>query len=127
MKNAISWFEIPVADFERGKKFYETVLDAKMQDFDMGSPEHKMAFFPSEVEADAVGGAIMSGPGYEPSEKGALVYLNAGEDLADALSRVENAGGKIYMPKTAIGDGEHGYMALFQDSEGNRVAFHSNK
>lgn len=127
MKNAVSWFEIPVADFERGKKFYETVLGAEMQDFDMGSPEHKMAFFASARELDAVGGAIMSGPGYEPSEKGALVYLNGGEDLAVPLSRVEKAGGKIHMPKTAIGDGEHGYMALFQDSEGNRVALHSNK
>lgn len=28
--NAVTWFEIPVADFARATKFYETVLDAKL-------------------------------------------------------------------------------------------------
>ena len=27
--NAITWFEIPVADTSREKKFYETILDIK--------------------------------------------------------------------------------------------------
>lgn len=127
MKNAINWFEIPVADFERAKKFYETVLETKMHEFDMGSAEHKMAFFPSDADKQSVGGGIMSGPGYEPSEKGALVYLNAGEDLSHALSLVEKAGGKVHMPKTAIGEGENGFMAVIFDTEGNRIAFHSWK
>jgi predicted enzyme related to lactoylglutathione lyase len=34
------------------------------------------------------------------------------------------AGGKIVAPKTEISP-EHGYMALFIDTEGNRVALHS--
>jgi hypothetical protein len=42
------------------------------------------------------------------------------------LDKVEPAGGKILMPKSLIS--EHwGYMALFEDTEGNRVALHSNK
>jgi predicted enzyme related to lactoylglutathione lyase len=39
------------------------------------------------------------------------------------LSRIEKAGGLGVIPKTAIG--ENGYVAIFPDSEGNRVAFHS--
>jgi hypothetical protein len=41
------------------------------------------------------------------------------------LDRIESAGGKIYQPKTKISD-EHGFMGVFIDTEGNRVALHSN-
>ena len=124
MKNAINWYEIPVTDFSRAKSFYEEVLGAKMEVMTMEEMGMEMAFFPANLE-EGVGGGIVSGPGYEPSERGSLVYLNGGEDLSNPLSRVEQAGGKVLIPKTAIG--ENGYMAHFTDSEGNRVAFHSWK
>ena len=57
---------------------------------------------------------------------GPLVYLNAEPDLAIVLGRVERAGGKVTVPKRQISP-EHGYMAVFIDSEGNRVALHSTK
>ena len=41
------------------------------------------------------------------------------------LAQVEKAGGKIVMPKTSTGG--NGFMALFKDTEGNRVALHSMK
>ena len=53
-----------------------------------------------------------------------MIYLNANPDLSDALSRVEQAGGKVTMPKTGIG--ENGFMAFFIDTEGNRMGMHSN-
>ncbi len=31
MKNAINWFEIPVKNFDKAQKFYETILGADMQ------------------------------------------------------------------------------------------------
>jgi predicted enzyme related to lactoylglutathione lyase len=54
------------------------------------------------------------------------VYLNCDPDLQPVLGRVTNAGGKILLEKTNIGDGL-GYMAHILDSEGNRVALHSMK
>ncbi len=123
MKNAINWFEIPVKNFEKSKSFYEEVLDAKMERVDMEEFGSTMAFLPSDWQDGAIGGSIISGPGYEPSDKGALIYLNGGDDLSTPLARVEKAGGKVIVPKTAIG--EHGFMAQFVDPEGNRVAFHS--
>ena len=45
--------------------------------------------------------------------------------MQNELDRVEQAGGKIYQEKTEISP-EHGFMAVFIDSEGNRVALHSN-
>ena len=123
MKNSINWFEIPVKNFESSKKFYETVLGEEMHTMEaMGM---KSAFFPFDMKGGGIGGCIIQGKGYEPSEKGALVYLNGGDDLSIPLSKVEAAGGKIIMPKTAIG--QNGFMAHFIDTEGNRVAFHSYK
>ena len=59
-----------------------------------------------------------------PSQEGAIIYLNADPDLEIALSKVELAGGKILIPKTQITD-EFGYMGFFNDTEGNKMAMHS--
>ncbi len=120
MANAINWFEIPAANFDRAKKFYSEVLDAELPVNEMMNV--KMAFFP--MERGSVGGAVCAGEGYTPSTDGAKIYLNGGEDLSAPLSRVEAAGGKVVMPKTKISD-EIGYFAIFMDTEGNQVAFHS--
>lgn len=122
MANAISWFEIPAANFERAVTFYEKVLNSSIHQQTFGG--HQMGFLPMDGEGD-VGGAIVAGEGYQPSQEGALLYLNGGEDLQTPLQRVEAAGGEVVMPKTKISD-EHGYMAVFLDTEGNRMAFHSN-
>jgi len=73
-----------------------------------------------------VGGALSYSPGfYSPSAtEGTLVYLNANPDVQIVLDRIEAAGGKIALPKTEISP-EHGHMAVFIDTEGNRVALHS--
>lgn len=122
MKNAINWFEIPAKDFDRAKSFYEEVLNAKFETQTMEDMGMTMAFFPADWE-NGTGGGIAFGPGYEPSEKGSVVYLNGGENLSIPLARVEKAGGKVTVPKTSLGP--NGFMAQFIDSEGNRVAFHS--
>lgn len=120
MANAINWFEIPAAKFDRAADFYAKVLNAPLhKEQIMGQ---QMGFLP--MEAQGVGGAIVSGEGYVPSAEGSLIYLNGGEDLNVPLGRVEAAGGKVVLPKTKISD-EIGYMAIFFDTEGNKVAFHS--
>jgi len=47
-----------------------------------------------------------------------------GNDLSVPLGRVESAGGKVILPKTGIGE-NRGFIALFIDTEGNKVGFHS--
>jgi uncharacterized protein len=122
MTNAINWFEIPVKNFDRAKTFYETILGTTMQPMEaMGM---KTAFFNFDMEK-GIGGCITEGPGYEPSANGTRVYLNGGEDLNISLSKVESAGGKIILAKTGIG--HNGYMAHFEDSEGNKIGIHSMK
>ena len=120
--NAINWFEIPVADFNRAKKFYSTIYDFDMPEMEMDGA--KMGILLHDQEK-GIGGAIIKTEGMEPSARGIRVYLNGGSDLSTVLSRVEGAGGKIVMPKTLIGDGM-GHYAVFEDTEGNQIGIHSN-
>lgn len=122
MKHAINWFEIPVENYERAKQFYATVTNSEITDHHMPEQNTKYGVF-THGDKDSVGGAIIEAENQIPSNQGATVYLNSGDDLSVPLSKVENAGGKIIMPKTAIG--KDGYIAQFIDSEGNKVAFHS--
>lgn len=120
MRNTINWFELPVVDFDRGKKFYETILGVKIDDNMMGP--YRMGFFPGDQQG--VGGAIVHGEGYEPSEKGAVVYLNADGIIDEVIGRIEKAGGKVIMPRTNVTP-EIGDIAMFFDTEGNKVALHT--
>ena len=123
MQNAINWFEIPVTDFVRAKKFYETLLEVEIME--MPHPTNKYGILPANMQNGGVGGGIVQGEGFEPSVTGSIVYLNGGDDLNGPLSKIESAGGKIVLPKTSIG--QNGYMAHFIDTEGNKVALHSMK
>ncbi|MCM4155650.1 VOC family protein [Gramella sp. AN32] len=121
IKDFISWFEIPAINFQQSVDFYNEIFNMEMEkNFD---DNYAMAFFPVN---DGIGGAIVKGPGSTPSDTGPLLYLNGGKDLNHILEKVEPAGGRIVMPKTFINK-ESGYFAIFIDSEGNKLALHSNK
>lgn len=122
--NALNWFEIAVNDLARAQKFYETVFQIKMEAMDF--PQMQMRGFPYDPGSGRVGGALVKSGMHKPSATGAVIYLNGNPDLADALSRVEQAGGKVTVPKTQITP-EIGYMAFFIDTEGNTVAMHSQR
>ena len=109
---------------DRAVKFYETVFDFKLQREQVG--ELDMAWFPFNMEAYGSAGSLVCMPDfYKPSADGTVVYLTANSgDLVNEMSRVEAAGGKVLMEKKQISE-EHGFMGLFLDSEGNRVAMHS--
>jgi len=61
-----------------------------------------------------------------PSKEGSIIYLNANPALDNVLVRIEGAGGEVVVPKTQITE-EIGYMAFFIDTEGNKVALHSQE
>lgn len=119
IKNAINWFEIPVDDYERAIKFYENMLDVKLQRKIID--EMELAIFTSDE--NAVSGALVKCDFLEPSGQGSLVYLNVEGFMDAALSRAKQAGAEIVIPKTGIG--ECGFIAHIKDCEGNKVALHS--
>ena len=120
MANVINWFEIPASNLETASNFYKQVLGAELPRQEIGGMQ--MAFLP--MDGEGVGGALVKSDMHIPSADGSLVYLNGGADLNEPLGRVEAAGGQVLMPKTAISE-EIGYMAIFMDNQGNKVAFHS--
>lgn len=121
-KNVVGWFEIPVKDMERAKKFYSSVFQLELTEFPM--PGIRMAMFPFSHELPGSPGSLVQGVNFEPSEKGTIIYFSS-EDVSHELGRVEAAGGKILLPKTSIG--EYGFIGHIIDTEGNKIGLHSRK
>lgn len=123
-QNLIDWFEIPVTEMARARKFYESIFQMEMQPMNLANGL-EMCLFP--VEEGQPGGALGCHPrAYFPSHEGALLYLNANPDLSEVLARVEASGGKVMVPKTLLSE-ELGYMGLMEDSEGNRIGLRSRQ
>lgn len=119
--NAVTWFEIPAANFERACRFYETILAIQLKPESCG-PSGRMAVWPHGMTE--VGGCIFENAQARPHQDGVRIYLDAGADLNRVLMRVEAAGGQIIVPKTLIRP-EIGYFAILADTEGNMVGLHS--
>lgn len=81
-----------------------------------------MGLFPNTGEGISV--QIINGGDYKPSAQGTVVYLNGGDDLQKIADKIEANGGKILLPKTAIGP-DMGFYAIFTDTEGNKLGLHS--
>ena len=122
--NSLNWFEIPVTDIQRARHFYQVAFGIHMEEMEMMGM--KMASFPMENGNGKASGALVQSENHVPSMDGTVVYLNANPDMEPVLERIQEQGGRILMPKTAISP-EIGYMALFMDTEGNKVALHSQE
>jgi predicted enzyme related to lactoylglutathione lyase len=122
MNNAINWFEIPVADLDRAQSFYETVLARKLSRGGIG--DGVVAVFPSGEAA--TGGCLQSGTrgGGAPADSGVRIYLDCMPSIDAALARVDAAGGRIVVPRSALPPGM-GYYAVLRDTEGNEVGMHA--
>jgi len=125
--NILTWFEIPVANIDRAKSFYETILDIKMIKRADGADES--VFFPYnpnviQATSGRVTGVLSKSEKNTPSANGTLVYINASPSIQTVLDKVEQAGGKIISPKIQI---PPGFIAIIMDSEGNRIGLHAEK
>lgn len=125
--NILTWFEIPVSDLKRAKMFYETILDIEMTLRIDGVNEG--AFFPYnpnviQATSGRVTGVLSKSDRNSPSNNGTMVYINASPDIQLVLDKVDRAGGKIVVPKTAL---PFGFIAVIIDSEGNRIGLHAEK
>ena len=116
MPNAIVHFEIPADDIVRAQQFYKKALGWKISD------PWKMNYFLVETKKkgeEGINGGLMQRK--EPRQP----FMNyiAVRSIEVALKKVEAAGGTICMPKTEIAPGM-GWIAAFQDTEGNLLGFH---
>jgi hypothetical protein len=125
--NILTWFEIPVMDTKRAKKFYETILDIEMVNRADGNDE--AVFFPYnskviQATSGRITGVLSKTERNSPSINGTLVYINASPSIQTVLDKVEKAGGKIIVPRTKM---PAGFIAVIIDSEGNKVGLHAEE
>ncbi len=124
--NPVVWFEIYVQDMARARKFYESVLETKLSE--MQSPGIEMLFFGHQGDQGnqsyGSGGALVRMEGF-PSGKNSVIVYFACEDCAVEEKRVGKAGGKVEKTKFSIG--QHGFISLVYDTEGNMIGLHSMK
>jgi uncharacterized protein len=115
--NRAVWFDIPVADLDRAAKFYREVLAVGVDkesygDFSFCVIEHR----------DGNGGCLVPNK-EEIAAGGVMLYLNANGRIRDAVRKVVPNGGSVIQDTHPIGP--HGFRAVVLDSEGNRIALHS--
>ncbi len=128
-QNVVCWFEIYVTYMKRAKKFYETVLDIRLEEAPTmeGMENMQMAYFPYEHGAPNANGALVKMDGMKAlgeATVSTIVYFQS-EDCAIEESRVAAAGGMVHKSKFKIG--EHGFCAICLDTEGNTFGIHSMK
>lgn len=109
----------------QASKFYENVLDMTLETLpNPGDDPMEMRSFPGDMDNYGANGALVKMEGMKAGGNSTLVYFGS-EDCTTEENRVEKAGGKIFKPKMSIG--EHGFITLFFDTEGNMVGLHSMK
>ncbi len=119
MNHTLCWTDIPVRDLNRAVAFYSAVLGAAVLKQSGGGQE--FGLLPGYDKG--VSGCLSAGPDQVPSHHGPLIYMSVNGRLDAALAAVVAANGKVLRPKHDIGP--HGFRAIIEDSEGNRVALHS--
>jgi predicted enzyme related to lactoylglutathione lyase len=80
--NPVVYFEIPVANMERARLFYEHVFRVSLEVRDIDGNE--MALFPHAEGQPGASGALARGSSYIPGKAGARVYFGVA-DIAQTL------------------------------------------
>jgi len=117
--NPVVYFEIPALDLERACDFYSNVFETTLtKDMVDG---YQMAFFESSGDSFGATGALVVGDVYVPSHQGCFLYFGV-ESIDETVARALEHGGSVLYPKKSNGD--LGFVAEIQDTEGNRIALH---
>lgn len=124
MAPAVVHFEIPADDEDRAAKFYSSVFDWQMQH--MPGLDYTMITTTPQDESGmpATPGAINGGMFRREGALVSPVVTVAVEDIDEALSRIESAGGSAVGPRHEVGS--MGWAAYFQDTEGNVIGLWQN-
>lgn len=118
--NPVGWFEIYVQDMTRAKKFYEAVLQVKLEKLNSADPE--LWSFPGSMTSYGAPGALARMQGVSSGGNSTLVYFSCA-DCAVEAKRAVASGGRIEKEKFSIG--QYGFIALVFDTEDNLFGLHS--
>lgn len=117
MKNKLTHFAIHIDNIDRAKKFYGEVFEWGFASY---GPADFLQIKADKTENGELIGALQS-RNYSPVKENiiGLECTISVENVDEIIQRVENNGGKILMPKTAIP--YVGWITKFLDTEGNLV------
>lgn len=121
--NPVGWFEIYVNDLERAGRFYSSVLERQLHPAPTDGTFEALEF-EGQMPGSGAMGALMKHPMRKPSSEGTLVYFSC-DDCAKTAELALQHGGVVFKPKWSIGD--HGFIAIIGDTEGNAIGLHSFK
>lgn len=115
MKNKMTHFAIHIDDIERAKNFYDGVFEWGFQSY---GPTDFLQIKADKSENGELIGALQSRKYSPVSDKIIGLECTVGvENVDDIIEKVNNNGGQLLMPKTAIP--YVGWIAKFLDTEGN--------
>jgi predicted enzyme related to lactoylglutathione lyase len=121
-RNPVDWFEIYVEDMARARKFYEAVLEVKLSPLENAGAQ--LCTFPMEPNGSGAAGALVKMQGFASGANSTLVYFQS-QDCSIEEKRASDFGGRVQKSKQSIG--EHGFISLVIDTEGNMFGLHSMK
>ncbi|MBI2993591.1 MAG: VOC family protein [Gammaproteobacteria bacterium] len=116
MVNRVVWFDVLVRDLARAMKFYSEVLNVEIRE------EHPGVGVIAHGPQD-IAGCLFRSETAMPSDSGPLLYFNVNGRLQQATEAVARLGGRVLNPPHPIGP--FGQRAVVLDSEGNRIALHT--
>lgn len=122
MANVIVWADIPVTDIDRARTFYAHVLGNEIP-LMPGMKSVALLMPPGTGSPSDVSGDLVQDSDTPSTNHGATVYLNSNGDIVGMLARAVEAGGKVISEPENMGE-MVGWIAFFEDSEGNRVGLH---
>lgn len=116
VENTCVWFEIPVSDLERARKFYGAVLKRDLHVTEDG-PNPTVMFAP--MDRPGVSGHLYPG---KPAAAGSgpTIHLTAPDALDACMQRVWDSGGTVVSEVIEIPAGRFFYAT---DPDGNSIGF----
>lgn len=116
----ICWFDIPVDNTERSKKFYSTLFGWKIEKdthVSPNAPEYYMISLPGQQGSAPhfLGGMIKR----QNPQHSIIVYIDV-PSIDTYMNQVKKLGGQVVTEKTTIPN--WGYFAICKDTENNAFA-----
>ena len=114
MKPSVVHFEIPADDLDRAKAFYSGLFGWEITD------PHNMEYFFVKTKGEnepGIDGGIMK---RQMPEQTTVVYTQV-DSIDQYLTKTEELGGKVIVPKTPIPG--MGWFAVILDTENNSFGF----
>lgn len=120
MSHTIVHFEIPADNPEKLKQFYENVFGWKIEKSPGPIDYWMISTVPVDEQGKLTEIGVNGGMMKRQSPEHKITNYILVESVDEYAKKIENAGGKIIVPKTAVPS--VGYWAMFVDPDGNVLA-----